>query len=103
GDGDLLAVDISSDARFHRRLAVPEYVERDAQARGQILPVLHPSRAVVLQAVQAIRALGIRLGWIQGARRERFRQRRALEPVEAEAGVDRGSLDGPFVLREKAH
>ena len=102
GDGDLLTGDVSRDARLHSGPAVAEHVERDAETRRDVLPVLNPSGAVVLKTVQPVRTIVIGLRRIERARRQRLRQRRALEPVESKSGVDRGAADRPAVLAVNA-
>ncbi len=98
GRRDLLARDVAGEARLDRCLAIAEHVEGHAEARAEVLPVLHAAGAVVLQIVHAIRAIIEAGRRVPGARRKCFRQRCADELVVAETRIDRRPPDGPPIL-----
>ena len=99
GDGNLLAGDVAGDARLHCRPAVAEDVEGHADARRDILPVLHVPDAARFRIVLAVGALSVMLAGVEPARQHVAFLRLADEPVVAQPGVDRGAAHRPLVLR----
>src|SRR5206468_11002675 len=97
-DGDVLAVDVARHAPLHRGAAVAEQIERYADARREIFPVLDSADASSLRIIAAVGTLAIVLAAVEPAGQHVALLRLADEPVVAQSRVHRGAADGPFVL-----
>ena len=97
GERDRLARDVARPARLDRGAAVAEHVHREADARRDVLPVLHLAGAEVTGSTVPS---GNRRTWrrAMAARQHRALARLADELVVAQAEVQRDAAERPAIL-----